>query len=189
MRGKPTYRVPHRRRREGKTDYRLRLRLLKSGKLRFVVRRSLRHIQVQVIEYRPDGDRTILAVHSCRLKKLGWKAPCGNLPAAYLTGLLAGKLAKEKGIQEGILDMGLYPSVKGSRIYASLKGLVDAGIRIPHSPEILPDEKRIKGEHIAEWAKKLEKERYQRFFSEYLKAGLKPENLPKHFEEIKKKIG
>ena len=37
---------------------------------------------------------------------------------------------------------------KGSRIFASLKGILDAGIDIPHNEEVLPSEERIKGEHI-----------------------------------------
>jgi large subunit ribosomal protein L18 len=68
---------------------------------------------------------------------------------------------------------------------------LDAGLRVPHSEEILPAEERIKGEHIAEWAAKLAEENpdfYQRQFSKYLKRGLKPEDLPSHFEEVKSKI-
>jgi hypothetical protein len=38
--------------------------------------------------------------------------------------------------------------VKGSRIYAALKGAVDAGLEIPYNPEVLPDDSRISGEHI-----------------------------------------
>ena len=41
-----------------------------------------------------------------------------------------------------------YPS--GNRAYAALKGMVDAGMEIPHSEEVLPSEERINGEHIGE---------------------------------------
>jgi len=48
--------------------------------------------------------------------------------------------------------------VKGSRVFAALKGAVDAGLKVPHSESILPDESRIKGEHIAAYAKSLDEE-------------------------------
>ena len=50
----PRYHVKPRRRREGKTDYRKRLRLLRSGKVRMVVRKSLKNTQIQLIEYKED---------------------------------------------------------------------------------------------------------------------------------------
>lgn len=188
----PRYVVKYRRRREGKTDYRVRLKLLKSKKLRFVVRRSLNNFIIQVIKYNPDGDITLLTIHSRILyKKYGWLGHRGNLPTAYLTGLLAGLEAKKKGITEGILDMGRYSKTKGNSIFAALKGLIDAGINIPHSPEIFPDESRIRGEHIANYAKLLKEndpEKYKKQFSRYLKIGLDPEKLPDHFEEVKNKI-
>ncbi|NOZ81572.1 MAG: 50S ribosomal protein L18 [Candidatus Micrarchaeota archaeon] len=142
-------RVPHRRRREKKTDYRKRLKLLKSGKIRLVVRKSLKHMRVQFIEYAENGDRVVASAFSKELEKMGWKWNCGNVPAAYLTGLLAGIRAAGK-IKEAILDTGLQVSTKGSRIYAALKGVLDSGIHIPHSPEILPSEDRILGKHINE---------------------------------------
>ncbi|MEM5798922.1 MAG: 50S ribosomal protein L18 [Candidatus Aenigmatarchaeota archaeon] len=189
MKGGPKYRVPHRRRREGKTDYRTRLKLLKSGLPRFVVRRSNRNILCQVIEHRTEGDIVITSAHSCQLKQFGWKVACGNIPAAYLVGLLVGKRAKEKGIKRGILDTGLYDNVKGTRIYAVLKGILDAGIAIPHSPEILPSEERLRGEHIAKWAEKMktEPEKYKRYFSEYLHS-MKPEDIVSHFNSVKERI-
>ncbi|EDY35873.1 hypothetical protein ABOONEI_1072, partial [Aciduliprofundum boonei T469] len=84
------------------------------------------------------------------LKKYGWKGSFKNTPAAYLTGYLAGKLALKKGIEEAVLDIGLQSPVKGSRVFAALKGMVDAGLYVPHSEEVYPSEDRIKGEHISE---------------------------------------
>jgi large subunit ribosomal protein L18 len=185
-----TYIVPMRRVREGRTDYRQRMKLLKSGQPRFVVRTSLKNISCQVVVYEPKGDRTVAAAHSKVLSKYGWKGPCGNIPAAYLTGLLTGLMAKKIGISSGILDIGLYRSSPGSRIYACLKGLLDAGITIPHSSQILPSQDRIIGKHIARWANmlKAEPERYKRMFSLYLKAGIEPENIEKQFLDVKEKI-
>jgi len=144
------YRVKMRRRREGKTDYRKRLAYLKSGKPRAVVRKTLRYIIVQIVEYHEDGDRILVGVTSKHLEKYGWKGSFKNTPAAYLTGYLAGKKALEKGIKEAILDIGLQSPVKGSRVFAALKGMVDAGLDIPHGEGIFPGEERIRGEHISE---------------------------------------
>ena len=188
----PRYKVKYRRRREGKTNYYKRYRMVLSKRLRLVARKTLRYIIAQIIKFNPKGDIVLTSAHSIELKKeYGWKAATDNTPAAYLTGLLVGLRAKAKGIEEVILDIGLHRAVKGARVFAVLKGALDAGLKIPHSPEILPSEDRIRGEHIASWAKMLSKsnpEFYQRHFSQYLKNGLKPEDLPKHFEEVKAKI-
>ena len=93
---KPTYKMPFRRRREGKTDYRNRLALLKSGKYRLVVRKSLKYITVQIIEYDEVGDRTVVSVSSKQLRTFGWQFSCDNIPAAYLTGILIAKKASDK---------------------------------------------------------------------------------------------
>ena len=68
-----------------------------------------------------------------------------NLPSAYLTGFLAGLRAKSKGIDNAVLDIGLNPPVKGSKVYAALKGVVDAGLDVPVDPETFPAEERING--------------------------------------------
>jgi len=158
-----TYLIHFKRRREKKTNYKNRLALIKSGKTRLVIRKSLSNISVQFIDYKHNGDATITSATSVELKKLGW-SNTGNICAAYLTGLLAGKKAKNKKIEEAILDLGLQTSTKGSRIYAALKGVLDSGVKVPHSKEILPSEDRIKGKHISE-------------------------EIVKKFEEVKKKIG
>lgn len=159
---KKDYLVPFRRRREDKTNYRKRLALLKSKKTRLVIRRSLSNISVQFINFMPEGDQTIAEANSTELKKLGW-VRTGNVPASYLTGLLAGKKAKNKKVEEAVLDMGLQISTKGSRIYAALKGVLDSGIKVPCSEEILPSEDRIRGKHISR-------------------------DLEKQFDEVKNKI-
>ncbi|MEN3000029.1 MAG: 50S ribosomal protein L18 [Acidilobaceae archaeon] len=185
----PTYRVPWRRRREGKTDYYKRLRLIKSGKPRLVVRTSLKYVTVQVVEARPEGDRVVAAAHSRELQKLyGWQGGGKNTCASYLTGLLAGLRARAKGVEEAVLDIGLRKPVKGSRVFAALKGALDAGLSVPHSPDVLPSEDRITCKHIAEWSKGLEEEFYKRQFSRYLSRGFRPEDLPSQVKEIAQKI-
>ena len=184
------YCVQFRRRREGKTDYKARKALVLSGKPRLVTRSTLRNVIAQVIMAKPHGDEVLVSAHSRELENYEWKAPGGNLPAAYLTGLLCGLKAKAKGIKEVILDIGLHSPSKSARVFAVSKGLLDAGIQVPYSEEKLPDEKRIDGEHIAKYAQSLTSnpEEYQSKFSKYLRQKLPPETLPKHFAMVKKKI-
>lgn len=154
MKLSPTYKMPFKRRRLGKTDYQKRLKLLSSSKPRLVVRKSLNYITAQIIGFDKKGDRSLAGITSRELKKLGWNFACDNLPAAYLTGLLIGKKAMGGKINEVILDSGLYSSTKGSRIYALAKGVIDAGLKVPISEEILSSEDRIKGKHISEAVEK-----------------------------------
>jgi len=136
-------------RRKGKTNYKKRIRMMLSDKTRLVVRVMSRTIVAQFVNYDPQGDRVVVGANSLELKNRGWKLCRRNLPAAYLLGLIIGLKAKKAGITEAVIDIGRRPSVKGSRMYAVLKGVVDAGIVIPHSDSILPSEERIKGSHIA----------------------------------------
>jgi large subunit ribosomal protein L18 len=185
------YCTPYRRRKEGKTDYQARKAFVLSGKPRVVVRGSLKNVIAQIVVAKPEGDEVLVSAHSRELaKKYGWKAPRGNLPSAYLTGLLCGLKAKAKGIEEAILDIGLHAPSKGARIFAVLKGVLDAGVEVPHSEEKLPDEKRIDGEHIVQYAKSLASnpEEYQARFAKYVEQNLLPENLSENFAETKKSV-
>ncbi len=182
--------VPFKRKREGRTYYKKRLKILMSNSFRFVVRKSLKNLSASIIEYNPKGDKILFTVDSNTVSKLGWKGDYGNLPSAYLIGLLAGKKAIEKGVKEAILDLGFNNSTKGSRLYAALAGAIDAGLKIPFNPEVLPSKDRIAGEHIAKYAHTLrnDKAKYERQFSNYTKKGLNPEDILRHFNEIKVKI-
>ena len=190
MRENNIFNVAFRRKRQGRTYYRKRLRMLMSNKSRFVVRSSLKSFQASVIEYHAQGDKVLFTVDSKALVKFGWKGDNGNIPSAYLIGIIAGKKAIEKGIKEAVLDLGFSNSTKGSRLYAALAGAVDAGLKIPFNPEVLPSKDRISGEHIVKYAKQLEKneQTYKRQFSNYLKKGINPADIVKHFNEIKVKI-
>jgi large subunit ribosomal protein L18 len=184
------YRLPFHRRIEGKTDYRARKALVLSGKPRLVARTTLKNVVTQVIVAKPKGDEVLVSAHSKELKDYEWKAPDGNLPAAYLTGLLCGLRAKAKGIEEAIFDVGLHSPSKGARVFAVLKGVLDGGVSVPHSEEQLPDEKRIEGQHIAQYGASLatNQQEYQSKFSKYLQQKLPPEELPKHLAEVKTRI-
>jgi len=187
----PRYKVPFRRRREGLTNYRKRRKLIISRKPRLVVRKTNKHVIAQVVVAKPQGDVTIAGADTRALAKFGWKGDENNTAAAYLLGLIVGYKARARGVEEAVLDIGLHRPVAGARLFAVLKGALDAGLKIPHGEEVLPDDDRIRGIHVAEYAKKLKEENpelYKARFSRYLQRGLEPEELPEHFEEVKKKI-
>ena len=146
----PRYRVPFRRRREGKTDYRIRLRLLKSGRARAVVRLTDRRIRVSLVANDPLGDRVVAAADSRELGSLEFPAASlASTPAAYLTAYLAGLRAKAAGTEEAVLDAGLRHPTEGGRLAAALKGLLDAGIEVPHGEGGFPSADRLNGSHLA----------------------------------------
>jgi len=184
------YTVEHRRKREGKTDYKARLKLLSSGMTRVVARKSLRYIWFQAVQYSPDGDKVLITAHSKELAKYGWKGNSSNMPSAYLTGLLFAKKAKSHKISKAVYDIGRQVSVKGNVLYAGLKGIIDGGLAVAHSKEVLPDDSRVSGKHISDFAKKIKenKQLYDRTFGLYLKNKIDPENIPKLFEDVKKKL-
>ncbi|MEM3401904.1 MAG: 50S ribosomal protein L18 [Candidatus Hadarchaeales archaeon] len=191
MKHGPRFRVQFRRKREGKTDYRLRLKLLKSGKPRLVVRPSSKHSSAQVVRASSIGDVVVASAHSKQLQKYGWKGGTANIPAAYLVGLLCGKRAAKAKVGECVLDMGFHVPVKGGKIFSLVKGAIDGGIAVNCSEDVFPDEGRIRGEHIAAFARHLKEtspELYRKRFSGYLAAGLPPEELPDHFNSVRQKI-
>ena len=185
----PRFNVAQRRKREGKTNYRKRLKLLQSSKLRLVVRPSLNNILAQIVEYDTKGDKVLVSAHSSQLTAFGWNFHKGNVPAAYLTGFLVGTKAKAKGLKEAILDIGLRTPTKGSRLFSCLKGAIDAGLDIKSSEEIVPNEDRILGKHIGLYESKLKKEnKHDKQFSKYIKDKLDVSQMPKTLADVKAKI-
>ena len=59
-----------------------------------------------------------------------------------------GKKAISAGNHEAVLDIGLAASSPGSRVFSALKGMIDAGLDIPHGASVLPSEERLSGKHI-----------------------------------------
>lgn len=158
--------IRSRRRREGKTDYRARMALLKSNIPRIIIRKTNKYMIIQIVVSKEAQDSVKVHVNSKELTNFGWKFSFKNLPAGYLSGLLLAKKAVKAGIKKVILDSGLITSTKESKIYAVIKGALDGGLEIPCSEEILPSEKRISGKHI-------------------LKKG---DEISKLFEDLKNKI-
>ena len=168
-----------RRRREARTDYHQRLRLLKSGKPRLVARKSNSHVRAQLVVTSPLGDETLASASSEDLEEYGWEAPTGNMPAAYLTGLLAGLRALDAGLEEAVLDIGLNSPTPGSKVFAVQEGAIDAGLDIPHNDSVLADWERTRGEHIAAYADQ----------QDGLYAGeFDATELPAHFDEMREKL-
>jgi large subunit ribosomal protein L18 len=185
-----SYRVQLRRRRAGKTDYQARKAMVVSGRPRLVARPSIKNVTAQIIIAKPQGDQVLAAANSRELiKKYGWKAATGNLPAAYLTGLLCGLKAKTAGVNEAILDIGMVIPTKGSRVFAVLNGVLDAGVEIPHGEEKILHE-RSKGNHIANYAEELgvDSDEYKAKFSKLIAAQVAPEKIPAHYSKVKAAI-
>lgn len=187
----PHRRVLYRRERERRTDYYYRRSLLRSGKPRFIVRISLKNVRAQIATPASEGDKIISSAFSKELSKWDWKGSNSNTPAAYLVGLLCGFRGRESGVEECILDIDRFVASPQAKIFAVLKGGLDAGLNIPHSEDVLPTEKRIQGEHISSYAQKLkseQEEKYKSQFSKYFENDLPPEELPDHFKKVKKAI-
>jgi len=228
-----------RRRREGKTDYRLRRMMLTQDlcaygrpKYRLVVRRTQKRIICQIIYGTLIGDKTICQADSFDLKNYGLEVGLTNYASAYCVGLLCARRLLTKigladqfeGVEEAdgemfepeeeeqapfraILDIGLYRSSIGARVFGAMKGAVDGGILIPHNekcfPGYTPGKKgddnysaeehleRILGQHVANYQSDLQEEqpeKYQTLFSRYIKAGIKPEDIPDMYRGIHAKI-
>ena len=176
----PRYKVPMRRRREVRTDYHQRLRLLKSGKARLVARKSNNNVTAQLVATGPNGDETLAHAQTTDLEAYGWEAPTGNLPAAYLTGYLVGARAREAGLTEAVLDIGLNTATAGSKVFAIQEGAIDAGLDVPHNESVFADWSRTRGEHIAEYADGLDEDLYGGDFD--------ATELPAHFDDLRETL-
>ncbi|KAJ7754262.1 hypothetical protein DFH07DRAFT_823468 [Mycena maculata] len=97
------FQVKYRRRREGKTDYYARKRLVTQAKnkynapkYRLVVRFTNKDIIVQIVYARLQGDFVLTQAHSRELPRYGIKHGLTNWAAAYATGLLCARRALTK---------------------------------------------------------------------------------------------
>lgn len=191
MTAKKSYIPMFRRRREGKTDYRKRRLLLYGRKPFITVHVSNYTIYSQIHEAKLKGDVVVASAYSKELAKYGWKGSSKNIPAAYLTGLLLGSRAVERGVKYAVLYLGPRSCVKGSRAAALVKGLIDAGVDVPVDPELLPNEDHLCGKHIAEYANTLlasSPDTYKRKFSLLLSRRFRPEDYVKHVSSVKSKM-
>lgn len=174
--------------RQRKTNYRKRSGILIGRRPFIITKISGQNISAQSLKPTLTGDIVIASAHSRELIRHGWKGSMNSMPACYLTGLLLGKKSIQKGATNAVLYTGNNPFT--TKVAACLKGIVDSGINIPVSKESLPGDDRVSGEHIANYANLLKdnEEKYNSRFSALLKQGLRPEDYPVHFEEIRMKI-
>src|SRR3989304_9853492 len=141
-----------RRRNENKTDYTKRLKLLKGEPPGIVFRKTNKYVIAQYVTSHETKDKVEIAINSKKLIHYGWpkefEGSLKSLPASYLTGFLIGKIVLKNKKKNPIVDFGMIRNVHKSRIFAFLKGLVDAGIKISHKKDVFPSEERIMGKHI-----------------------------------------
>ena len=147
-------RTMKRRRRENRTDYKARRILLESGIPRIVVRRTNKYFILQAVESSEAQDKVVATVTSKELLKNGWDAKAGgslkSIPAGYLTGILmAKKLQKGKYI----MDLGMARTLKGSRVFSVVRGLIDGGLDVPVDEKVFPSEDRLSGSHLKDGVK------------------------------------
>ena len=140
------------RRRQNKTDYLKRLKLLKSKSPRIVFRKTNKYIIAQYTTSKQAQDRIEIGINSKNLINYGWpkesKGSLKSLSASYLIGLLMGKKILDKKLETPIVDLGMIRALHKTKVYAFMKGLNDAGIEIKCTEEAFPNEDRIKGEHM-----------------------------------------
>ncbi len=142
-------RTMKRRRRENKTDYKARRILLTSGLPRIVVRRTNKYFIIQAVESDEAQDKVVATITSKDLVKNGWDSKASgslkSIPAGYLTGML---MAKKLKSGKYIMDLGMIRTLKGGRIFAVVKGLIDGGLDISANEKVFPSEERLNGEHL-----------------------------------------
>jgi len=124
------YQVKYRRRREGKTDYYARKRLVaqaknkyNSPKYRLVVRFTNTDVICQVVYAKLQGDIVLCAAYSHELPKYGVKVGLTNWSAAYATGLLLARRVLTK--------LGLADKYEGAQEVDGAFSLVEANIDGP----------------------------------------------------------
>lgn len=151
--------LEYRRKRENKTDYSSRLKYLKSGTDRIVIRRTNARIIIQLVTFEPKGDKVIVSADNTFLRKFGWNLSGNNIPSAYLTGYLFAKIAASKKVdlkKDYIVDFGTSIIIKGNKLFAALKGILDGGFNVRvGSDDVFPSEDRLRGKHISNYFKSL----------------------------------
>jgi len=199
-------------------------------KYRLVVRFTNKDVICQIAFARLKGDVIMTAAYAHELPRYGLHTGLTNYASAYSTGLLCArrhlqKLKLDKDFQgkeatgedwsygkkiEGRkpfrcnLDVGLARTSTGARVFAALKGALDGGLNIPHSPKRFAGFEKGEGKepgklnaeklrkylfagHVADYMKNLKEnnpDAYQRQFSKYIARGINPEDLQGLYEKV-----
>ncbi|KAJ3570390.1 hypothetical protein NP233_g4433 [Leucocoprinus birnbaumii] len=138
------FQVKYRRRREGKTDYYARKRLVTQAKnkynapkYRLVVRITNKDIIVQIVYARLQGDFVLTSARSAELPRYGIKHGLTNWAAAYATGLLVARRALTKlgladqyeGVAEPDGTLTLTEAIEEEDAPRPFKAFLDVGLR------------------------------------------------------------
>ncbi|KHN36791.1 60S ribosomal protein L5 [Glycine soja] len=169
------YQVKFKRRREGKTDYRARIRLINQDKnkyntpkYRFV---SNKDIVAQIISASIAGDLVLATAYSHELPRYGLEVGLTNYAAAYCTGLLlARRVLKTLEMDE--------------EYEGNVEGALDGGLDIPHSDKRFAGFDKEKKELDAEILAEDEPEKYQSHFSEYIKRGIEADGIEALYKKV-----
>lgn len=183
-----TYDMPFKRRGAGRTNYVKRLAMLKSEAPRAVIRKSTNHMMVQFVKSEAGKDKVVAAGFTKELNEFKYAGHGGNIPAAYLAGYLAGKRYAKGNKESVIVDFGVQTKVLGSRLFAAVKGLQDAGVDVKVDADALPKEDRVMGKHIENFAKHASSKTNRHQFTSYSKAKIDPSTMSKLVEDAKKNI-
>ncbi|KAM0021148.1 putative ribosomal protein L5 eukaryotic/L18 archaeal [Helianthus debilis subsp. tardiflorus] len=207
------FQVKFKRRRQVKTDYRARVRLINQDKnkyntpkYRYAVRFINKDITAQIISATIAGDIVLASAYAHELPHYGLKVGLTNYATAYCTRLLLArrvlkKLEMDEEYQGNVDPSGedyfVEPGESRSPFRALLDGALDGGLdsgkrfagfdKDEKSLDVDVHRKCIYGGHVATYMNTLmedEPEKYQTHFSNYIKAGFEPDNL----EEIYKKV-
>jgi len=97
------FQTKYRRRRQGKTDYYQRVRMIRqakdkynTAKYRLVVRFTNKRVIAQIVYATMAGDKVLASADSYELKRYGLTVGLKNYPAAYCAGLLIGRRVLQK---------------------------------------------------------------------------------------------
>ncbi|KAL2491422.1 60S ribosomal protein L5-2 [Abeliophyllum distichum] len=173
------FQVKYKRRREEKTDYRARIRLINQDKNNLMYRASFGSSVLKKLEVDDEYE--------------------GNVEATGEDYSVEPAKSRRRPFRT-LLDIGLVRTTIGNRVFGALKGALDGGLDIPHSDKrfvgFSKDSKQldaevhrkyIYGDHIAANMTTLmedEPEKYRSHFSYYIKKGLEADGL----EEMYKKV-
>jgi len=143
-----------RRRRENKTDYSKRIKLLKGKSPRIVFRKTNKYVFAQYVLSKEAQDTVKFGFSSKKLLDFGWpkkfQKSLKSIPASYLLGFLVGNKIKKEKLKTPILDFGMNRMIHKAKVYGFLKGILDSGIDIKSKKDIFPPEERIKGKFLKE---------------------------------------
>ena len=163
---------------------------MKSDAPRAVVRKSTNHVTVQIVQTAKEGvDHVMASGHTKELAGFGYTGHGGNVPAAYLAGYLAGlRMGKKTEDAEAIVDLGVQTTTHGTRLFAAVNGIMDAGIKVKVDPVAFPSNERLSGKHIAAFSQKEPSKMNRTQFSRYVSKKVDVQLFSEMVEAAKKNM-